>query len=279
MQTMDELDRIYEQLAASIRARFPQFMTQPFEIGEIYQHIIPYQVTRREGLTETNSEYESVLMRLIAGERGYLIAEDDVRAALQRELSSPNPDDSAFRVFANRTVSLARVTSEPRAATFVADVAAQPVAAVASSGAAAGHRAPTPPRAEVRAELVRADASAATQTAPLPAVPPRASNTVSLPAPARPASPRAASPRPVAAATAPPLRPASMPLPPARSLTATETGGSCRYCSGSLPTGRRITFCPHCGQDLTVQQCAACGTELDIGWKFCTTCGRSMAVV
>ena len=62
-----------------------------------------------------------------------------------------------------------------------------------------------------------------------------------------------------------------------RSVTASALGGSCRYCGGTLPDGRRITFCPHCGQNLTVQHCPACNTELEIGWKFCTTCGRSIA--
>ena len=51
---------------------------------------------------------------------------------------------------------------------------------------------------------------------------------------------------------------------------------SCRYCSGSLPEGRDVTFCPHCGQNLKIQHCPACSTELEMGWKFCTTCGRNV---
>lgn len=49
---------------------------------------------------------------------------------------------------------------------------------------------------------------------------------------------------------------------------------TCRYCAGSLPR-RPVTFCPHCGVDLTRQQCPACSTELEVGWKFCVTCGRA----
>lgn len=52
---------------------------------------------------------------------------------------------------------------------------------------------------------------------------------------------------------------------------------SCRYCCGTLPGDRSITFCPHCGQDLTVRQCPACSTELDATWRFCVACGRAMA--
>ena len=48
----------------------------------------------------------------------------------------------------------------------------------------------------------------------------------------------------------------------------------CRYCGGRQPNGRRMTYCPHCGLDLTKRQCPACSTELDAGWRFCVTCGR-----
>lgn len=48
----------------------------------------------------------------------------------------------------------------------------------------------------------------------------------------------------------------------------------CRFCGGRLPDGRALTFCPHCGLDLTKRQCAACSTELEANWRFCVTCGR-----
>lgn len=53
----------------------------------------------------------------------------------------------------------------------------------------------------------------------------------------------------------------------------------CRYCGGRQPHGRRVTFCPHCGLDLTKRQCPACSTELDAGWRFCVTCGRGADAV
>jgi len=61
------------------------------------------------------------------------------------------------------------------------------------------------------------------------------------------------------------------PTPTAREIS--KRG--CRYCGGHLPDGRSVTFCPHCGLDLTKRQCPACCTELDAGWRFCVTCGRS----
>ena len=54
-------------------------------------------------------------------------------------------------------------------------------------------------------------------------------------------------------------------------------GAQCGYCGGDLPVGRTVIFCPHCGQNVGVMHCPVCGTELDVGWQFCITCGREMA--
>ncbi len=61
----------------------------------------------------------------------------------------------------------------------------------------------------------------------------------------------------------------------ARPLRVADNGETCAFCRGDLPPGREISFCPHCGQDLTVVHCPACGSELERGWKFCVTCGRA----
>ncbi len=68
----------------------------------------------------------------------------------------------------------------------------------------------------------------------------------------------------------------TLPALPNRDAANERSGpvASCRYCSGRLPEGRRVTFCPHCGLDLTKRQCPACSTELEAQWRFCVTCGR-----
>jgi len=53
-------------------------------------------------------------------------------------------------------------------------------------------------------------------------------------------------------------------------------GPRCRYCSGSLPDGRALHFCPHCGQNLQVANCPGCGAEIEAGWKFCVSCGKGV---
>lgn len=72
---------------------------------------------------------------------------------------------------------------------------------------------------------------------------------------------------------------ASRPLARASAERAAGDRGAacdCRYCGGLLPRDRTATFCPSCGQNLTVRQCPACSAELDVGWRFCVCCGRGI---
>jgi hypothetical protein len=52
--------------------------------------------------------------------------------------------------------------------------------------------------------------------------------------------------------------------------------GHCAFCGGDLPDGRRVLFCPHCGQGLDTLRCASCGAELEQGWRHCITCGAEV---
>ena len=50
----------------------------------------------------------------------------------------------------------------------------------------------------------------------------------------------------------------------------------CAYCGGTLPAARKVNFCPHCGQPPSGElRCPACGSEVDVGWAYCVSCGRS----
>jgi hypothetical protein len=240
---MDEIDRIFRLLVETIRTQEPELLSRPFEVADLYQSLLPYRLHRRELGLETNSEYELALLRLLSGERGYLVGDDEMQEALRRELATPNPDTGAFRAYAMSHVSVA------------ADAVRRLDQGVLR------HAAPPPATA--------------------PVVPPYAPPPV---APAKPQqAPRQTSPAASATPVLAPMRsPVSSPslqntmAAPPRSTTAEALGGRCRYCSGALPQGRRLTYCPHCGQNLTVQHCPACNTELEVGWKFCTTCGRGV---
>jgi len=58
-----------------------------------------------------------------------------------------------------------------------------------------------------------------------------------------------------------------------------ETPRQCRqcpYCGETLPGHRKVNFCPQCGQPPSGElRCPACGGEMDVGWRYCVSCGRA----
>jgi RNA polymerase subunit RPABC4/transcription elongation factor Spt4 len=241
---MDNLDRMFRHLARTVRAKHPQYLSQPFTVAELHQSILPYRLHRRELGLETNEDYEITLTELLSGSRDYLIVDESMRDRLRSELASKNPDPTAFKQFATSTVALSP--------TALRSLEAGP---------------------DDESTPLALNALRATAETPLAST--AASNPPSLPpAPPTPAPPKAA----VAPAASPtPSRISTSRSPIGSRAVVANAGDRCRYCNELLPTGRTITFCPHCGQNLTVVNCEACGTELEVGWKFCPICGRPAA--
>ena len=65
--------------------------------------------------------------------------------------------------------------------------------------------------------------------------------------------------------------------PEAPSMEEVDVQQGCRYCGGTLPEGRNVTFCPHCGLNLSTRRCDGCGTEFEGAWRFCVNCGKKVA--
>ena len=259
---MDNLDRMYRHLVRVVRSRFPQHLVQPFSVADLNQTILPYRLHRRELGLETNDDYEITLTELISGSRDYLIVDEVMRDKLGAALGEVNPDPSAFKQFATSMVALS--PSALRSLDIGLDEgAAATITGPRASGASTTLTPPpTPP------------AAAAAPPPPPPAVKPAARS-------AQPAS-VAATAKPKAASPA--ANAASVPTPTTTTKTSggvrvvvPQVGERCRSCSEPLPVGRPITFCPHCGENVTTQHCPACGSELELGWKFCPSCGRPTA--
>lgn len=247
---MQNVDRMFLHLVHTVRARFPNLLTQPFQVAELAQTILPYRHHRRDLGLDTNDDYELTLVQLLASD--YLIVDDEVRDAMRAELSAPNPDPGAFRRFIH------------------AQVAISPAAVRAlESGGAAGEPLPDSPSAAASA-AIRAPATA-------PALP--------TPESRAPSPPPATQPAPMAAARAASGQPVRTPISSVRTEAqkapnrgiVPAAGDLCRFCDNPLPVGRGITFCPHCGQNLTTMGCPACGSELEVGWRYCPSCGRQAA--
>ena len=60
-------------------------------------------------------------------------------------------------------------------------------------------------------------------------------------------------------------------------VTTIDPQAGCKFCGGTLPIGRPVIYCPHCGQNLAAKHCAGCGGELEPTWKFCVNCGKKAA--
>jgi len=269
---MDNLDRMYRHLVRVIRSRFPQHLAQPFSVADLNQTILPYRLHRRELGLETNDDYEITLTELVSGSRDYLIVDDRLRDTLGAALANVNPDPSAFKQFAQAMVALS--PSALRSLDIGLDESANPAPA---NGPAPPSSTPPPPPPPPSAQPPRA-AAPAERPKQRPAAPPAAPP---APPPAPPAAAAASPPASRAPAVTPKATPASMPTPTTTTKTSggvrvvvPQAGDRCRSCSEPLPTGRPITFCPHCGQNVTTLNCPACGAELELGWKFCPSCGR-----
>ena len=244
---MDDLDRLHERLVANVRDGFPHLLERTFRLGDIQEHLVPYRTNRPSLRFESARQYELALMRLASGERGYLRVEPTVADAFRRALASPEPDAAVLRDHALATVALTNGTT---------------------GGTTTGGATMETPRAEAsREDPARAEP-------PLVVEPPR-DETATLEAPMLDASwpPAAAMPEmPPATAPARDIPTPSLDTRPGP----TAIGGPCRYCGQALPEGRPVTYCPHCGQNVTVRHCPACSTELEVGWHYCITCGRAM---
>ena len=190
----DDLDRLFRRLVVNIRAEYPQYLTSPFPVAEVYQSVVPYRTNRNELGIEMHEDYELALTRLLAGERGYVVGD----AAMQQSLRGTSKSKINYR---NYAASLIEISAD--AVTHLDEI-------MRRSG-----RPITPTVSPV-------------------------------------ASPRAVAPTTIIAS------------------------GPCAFCGGTLPDGRRITFCPYCGQNVTVKLCPACSAELEVDWSFCPVCGREV---
>ena len=186
---MDDLDRLAFRLSRMVRTQYPHLLTQGFTLTDLEERLLPFREARREMADGGADAFERAVLRLIAGERGYLQTDAELRAACTQALASPSPSISLVRAWATTSLQL-----------------------TLPANAVGTERTATPPTTDI------SDRTAETKAEIKPC--------------------------------------------------------GCRYCGNRLPENRRMTFCPHCGTDMTKRQCPACSTELDVNWCFCVTCGR-----
>jgi hypothetical protein len=263
----DQLERLFRALVHRVRDVRPEHLSRPFEVADLLRTFVPYRATRAEVGVDTAEDYEVLLLRLLSGERGFVFTDDAMQEDLRRELDSGNPDLRALQAYGTAKLTLAQ-----HAMRQVLEASA-PAEVAAAAPAAPARAAPVQRDAPIDAPLTSAAAprmpDASEVTAALDALQRQ------LPAPAVELG------QAVGAASEGRARPAAyqahasrVPDPTVESVSRSARPG-CRFCGQSLPEGREVTFCPHCGQNLKVRRCPGCSAEVDSAWKFCVTCGRA----
>ena len=240
---MQDIERLFRHLTRTLQAVDPARLQQPLTVGELVSRFVPYRTSRRALGVESSEDYELLLLRFASGEGGFANTEPDpVKARFAREARSPNPDLSVLRefrdaVFVLQPIPLARVLSGQTED----DAYAPPP-----------RPAPMPPP-----ELVEAVGQMDAEVDVIEPLPFDAVRTVG----------------PVAAA----VREVEVPATPDPPAVPVAAAARCSFCGGSLPAGRAVHFCPHCGQSQLQGQCPKCKADVEYGWRHCVSCGTGLS--
>ncbi len=252
MSREEILERFHRALIEEIQTQRPEYLTGPFTVAEIYQNLVPYGSHRdRIGVT-VNQDYEDALLRLLAGEGGFLMLESepalrDIRA----ELDTAHPNTGIYREFAAVDVRL----NQSRL-----DLSAAAVDELASLVEELDAEVPVPMAEQTPSE--RAEEFGI--------VPPSAEDFEAH---------NGSEPRDDGGeATAPPLgglQPEFVEpeLPEAPRVSG---GDPCPWCRARLPERDTLNYCPFCGSDLSLVPCQSCGEDVEARWRFCVACGTEV---
>jgi hypothetical protein len=102
-----DLERFFRQIVINLSAIDPALLRQPLLLSDLRNSIVPYRANRRALQMETSEDYELALMRLCAGEGGFVHTEPgEAQAEFASELESPNPDLTIVQRHEKALVSL-----------------------------------------------------------------------------------------------------------------------------------------------------------------------------
>lgn len=258
------LERFHRALIEEIQTQRPEYLTGPFTVAEIYQNLVPYGSHRDRIGVEMNGDYEDALLRLLAGEGGFLILESEPALRdLRAEIETSNPNTGLYREFAAVDVRLnqARLDLSASAIDEISDLAKEleaevpvPMAELAPSERAVQDLGIVPPGADI---FEGRDGAPAGEPEGDPTEP---DATLHPPGSDRPEPPSGG------------LQPEfvdSEPVP----TPAVAGGDACPWCRATVPERDDLNFCPYCGTDLELVPCSGCGQEVEPAWRFCVACG------
>ncbi len=255
------LERFHRALIEEIQTQRPEYLTGPFTVAEIYQNLVPYGSHRDRIGVEMNADYEDALLRLLAGEGGFLVLESepalrDIRA----ELETSNPNTGLYREFAAVDVRLNQsgfdlsATAIDEVTDLARELDAEAPVAMSNpepSPSASGDLGIVPPGADI---FENGTPPASAEAGEGPDADPGTWSEDVAPGGLQPEF----------------VEPEETAEPPA------PAGNTCLWCRADLPEREALNFCPFCGTDLKLVPCPSCRDEIEPGWRFCASCGTEV---
>ncbi len=246
-----DVDRFFHHLARTLADSDPARLRRPIPLAEIHQSLVPYRSHRRALGLASSDEYETVLLRLCAGEGDLVrVDPDTVRDRFAREAASAHPDLDILHQHGEVTITLSREA-------VMRALKPESPASPPLPGSP-----PHLPFAEPQADMLPGSAEPAFQ-------PIAEAERDLLPADDIRREGRSPPDATLGSATA----------PSSRVDEGADERLSCAWCGGLLPAGRPAHFCPHCGQSLAQPRCRQCGAELERAWRHCVDCGAPVRSV
>jgi predicted RNA-binding Zn-ribbon protein involved in translation (DUF1610 family) len=237
-----EVERFFRRLVSTLVAGHPARLQGPLLLDDITGSILPYRAHRRALELDTVEDYEAVLLRLCAGEGDLVWAEpEEARERFIAESRSNNPDLTALYAFEHVYLTL---RPEPLLWALAPDPRSDQASAVTREAYTRAYPEPAPEVPDP--EAAPADVALDEPVLVLGAA-------------------RLETPPPLDESDGGAILEVPQPPPP-----------TCLFCGGSLPTGRTVNFCPHCGESQTRILCPECRSELEPGWRHCVNCGAAV---
>ena len=228
---MAELEHFFRILVQTLAGQNPARLHRPIAIGEVTR-VLPYREARRHLPLDSVEEYETLLIRLCAGEGGFAQADAAAQQEFAAEATRATPDLNVIRRRAEAHLVL---RTEPLAE--------------ALNGTVEGRFAPPEDGQMGRWADGQEEGGSAGQRvgahhgAPVPEAPHQAEESRH-------------GPDEFVVEHPPVIR--------------------CAFCGGILPATRQVNFCPQCGMGQDVGKCGKCGADVDVGWRYCVTCGEEL---
>ncbi|MFW6200522.1 MAG: zinc ribbon domain-containing protein [Gemmatimonadota bacterium] len=287
------VERLYEALVDEVSRTRPELLQESFSVAEIYQNLVPYRTHRERVGAEMNGDYEHALLRLLAGEGGYVTLESDAaRERLEEELNSIHPDTGVYRNFAACEVRLQPEPLEDLGVTVDLDGPSDEETSSVDEEPS-GDDAPTadgtpaddlPEESEAGEEsgvgsgsgpeVASVTGSGADGGVDAELEELASSGTGDANGADRPLDDREAEVAEPSGPNGDDIDPEPGPESVSEDESpAEDASGTCLWCRENLPDREDLRFCPFCGSSVDIRPCPECGAEVESDWIFCIACG------